>query len=236
MLRACFADFIKLFLPEVYEYLDPASVEFIEQESANETTGDQKRAVDILVKARFKGEPTYFLIHVEVQGHPEKRFNERTYVYNYRIFDKHHCEVVSLVVVTGRGGGGVGKYETGRWGFRLSCEFPVVRIANYRGRETELSAGRNPFALVVLAQLRLLDAKNDPQKRLAAKRELIRGLLRGGRNRAYVIGLLRFLDWVMVLPPVVYCTSSTTPEAAWETMERPPVPSGTVKRQVPMMG
>ena len=36
---------------------------------------------------------------------------------------------------------------------------------------------------------------------MAAKRDLIRGLLRGGYNRKQVIGLFRFLDWVMVLPP-----------------------------------
>ena len=55
LLRVCFADFIKLFLPEVYAYLDIDSLEFIEQESASETTAHEKRSVDILVKARFKG-------------------------------------------------------------------------------------------------------------------------------------------------------------------------------------
>ncbi len=205
MLDAFFEEFVEFFFLAIHADIDwRRGYESLDKELAQlgreHATG--KRIADKLVRVWLKdGRETWLLIHVEIQGRPEKQFNERTYIYNYRIFDKHHCEVVSLVVVTGRGGGGVGTYETGRWGFRLSCKFPVARIAEYRGREAELHAVRNPFALVVLAQLRLLDAKGDPQKRMAAKRELIRGLLRGGRNRAYVIGLLRFLDWVMVLPP-----------------------------------
>jgi hypothetical protein len=68
LLRACFADFIRQFLPDVYAYLDTSSLEFLEQESAGEITAHEKRAVDILVKAPFKGRLTCFLIHVEVQA------------------------------------------------------------------------------------------------------------------------------------------------------------------------
>ena len=100
MLRACFADFIKLFLPEVYEYLDPASVEFIEQESANETTGDQKRAVDILVKARFKGEPTYFLIHVEVQADKKGWSSRRMFLYFAAQSHKHDLPIYPIALLT----------------------------------------------------------------------------------------------------------------------------------------
>lgn len=205
LLDEFFKEFVEFFFPAIYADVDwQRGYEFLDKELAQlgreHATG--KRIADKLVCVWLKdGRETWLLIHLEIQGQPEARFNERTYIYNYRIFDKHHCEVISLVVVTGRSGARVGKYEIARWGFRLLCEFPVVRITDYRGREEELRQNLNPFALVVLAQLKLLDAKDDPQKRLAARRELMRGLLRRRRNDKYVIGLLRFLDWVMVLPP-----------------------------------
>jgi hypothetical protein len=55
LLRVCFVDFLELFLPEVLQYLDVNSLEFIEQESFSEITEGRKRSVDLLVKARFRG-------------------------------------------------------------------------------------------------------------------------------------------------------------------------------------
>ena len=205
MLDGFFEDFVAFFFPHIHADIDwSRRYEFKDKElpqlGREHATG--KRIADKLAKVWLKdGRETWLLIHIEIQGRPEKQFNQRTYIYNYRIFDKENREVISLVVVTGSGGARVGKYEVARWGFRLTCEFPVVRVADYRGREDELRDSLNPFALVVLAQLKLIETKGDSQKKLAAKRELIRGLLRSGRDQKYVIGLLRFLDWVMVLPP-----------------------------------
>ncbi len=42
LLRACFANFIRQFLPDVYVYLDTRSLEFLEQESAEEITAHEK--------------------------------------------------------------------------------------------------------------------------------------------------------------------------------------------------
>ena len=89
LLRVCFADFIKLFLPEVYAYLDVASLEFIEQESASPTDARAKRSVDILVKARFKGRMTCFLIHVEVQADKKGWSSRRMFEYFAAQTHKH---------------------------------------------------------------------------------------------------------------------------------------------------
>lgn len=204
MLDGFFESFVVFFFPLIHADIDwDRGYEFKDKElpklGREHATG--KRVADKLVKVWLKdGRETWLLIHVEIQGRPEKKFNQRSYIYNYRIFDKENCEVISLVVVTGSGGARVGKYEVARWGFRLLCEFPVARVADYCGREDELQDSFNPFALVVLAQLKLIEAKGDSQKKLVAKRELIRSLLRRGRDDKCVISLLRFLDWVMVLP------------------------------------
>lgn len=100
LLRACFAEFIELFLPEVYAYLDTASLEFIEQESANETTAHAKRAVDMLVKARFKGRPVYFLIHVEVQASKTGWSSQRMFTYFASQSLKHDLPLYPIALLT----------------------------------------------------------------------------------------------------------------------------------------
>ncbi len=113
---------------------------------------------------------------------------------NYKLVDRFGVDVVSLVVVTGKAPGAkLGRYSADRWGCSLVFEYPVVRLADWRGREEELLASRNPFALVTLAQLRLLEARGNIEKRYGAKRELILLLLRRGYERERIESLLRFI-------------------------------------------
>lgn len=60
------------------------------------------RRVDKLVRVTLKesGQEAWILIHIEIQGQPEKVFAERMYIYNYRLFDKYKRRVVSLAVLT----------------------------------------------------------------------------------------------------------------------------------------
>ena len=81
LLHECFVDFLALFLPDVLRYLDADSVEFIEQESHSEITQGSKTMVDLLVKARFKGKPTFFLIHVEAQADKRRWSSKRMFYY-----------------------------------------------------------------------------------------------------------------------------------------------------------
>ncbi|MDX2044110.1 MAG: DUF4351 domain-containing protein [Acidobacteriota bacterium] len=98
LLRACFAEFIKAFLPDVYTYLDTRSVEFIEQESADETTQHEKLAVDILVKARFKGRLTCFLIHVEAQASKKRWSGRRMFIYFAAQSNKHDLPLYPIAL------------------------------------------------------------------------------------------------------------------------------------------
>jgi predicted transposase/invertase (TIGR01784 family) len=100
LLRACFADFIELFLPEVSQYLDVNSIEFIEQESSSEITGGEKRSVDLLVKARFKGRFTYFLIHVEVQAQKKNWSGKRMFYYFAVQTHKHDLPVYPIALLS----------------------------------------------------------------------------------------------------------------------------------------
>jgi len=53
---------------------------------------------------------------------------------------------------------------------------------------------------VVLAHLRVLEAKGDTAKRYEVKRELIRLAYEQGYERKQILSLLRFIDWMIILP------------------------------------
>jgi hypothetical protein len=89
--------------------------------------------VDKLVKVWLKsGEEKWLLIHIEVQAEREGDFPKRMYVYNYRIFDRYDREVISLAILADDDPNWrPGQYGYGRWGFRTSIEFPVVKLLDY---------------------------------------------------------------------------------------------------------
>jgi hypothetical protein len=73
----------------------------------------------------------------------------------------------------------------------------------YRGRVgcTEaLEQSRNPFAVLVMAQLKTQQTRRDPEDRMRGKLELVKGLYQRGYTREEILELFRFIDWVMVLP------------------------------------
>lgn len=201
-----FTDFMRFFFSVIAAEIDwTRKPVFLDKEltklGPRHETG--KRFADKLAQVWLKnGAQIQVLIHGEVQGRAQAEFNRRMYVYNYRITDRYQMEVVSLGVVTGAAGRTrLGRYETERWGCRLVFEFPVVKLTDWRGREKELEASREPFALVVLAQLKVLAAKGKTDKKYAAKRYLIELLLEKGFSREYVKSLLKFIDWLIQLPP-----------------------------------
>ena len=205
MLDHHFREFMEFFFPEISAEIDwSRKPVFLDKElhklSPAHETGS--RLADKLAQVWLKnGRELWVLLHSEIQGRATDEFSQRMYVYNYRITDRYNAEVVSLGVVTGNSGKTVlGRYEVARWGCRLVFEFPVVKLTDWRGRESELEQSRNPFALVVLAQLELLKTQGQPERKYAVKLHLIRRLLRGGYEREQIRSLLRFLDWIIQLP------------------------------------
>ena len=65
LLTTFFVEFIELFFPEVLNYLDTENIEFLSQEIFTDVTSGEKHQADMVVKARFQDEESYFLINVE---------------------------------------------------------------------------------------------------------------------------------------------------------------------------
>src|SRR5262249_23084933 len=148
-----------------YEMLDKELQQIVRQAKLG------RRTVDKLVKVWLnRGEERWLLIHVEVQTRKEGDFPKRISVYNYRIFDRYDREVISLAILadddpTWR----PSQFSYGRWGFRTGTEFPIVKLLDYAGQWPALEADPNPFAMVVLAHLKMRETRRSPGERQAWK-------------------------------------------------------------------
>src|SRR5262249_29004474 len=150
------------------------------------------------------GAETWVLIHIEVQTRRQRGFGRRMFVYNSRIADRYNRDVVSVAVLADDDPNWrpVG-YEWEVWGCEKRLVVPTVKLRDYAEREAELEESRNPFAKVVLAHLKALETRRDPETRRSWKFRLVRGLYERGFSAEDVRQLFRFIDWLMELPEQV---------------------------------
>lgn len=98
LLTTFFVEFLELFFPGLVEYLDRESVEFLDKEVFTDVTEGERHKVDLVVKARFREKPSFFLIHVETQAQPHADFARRMFSYFARLHEKHGLPVYSIVL------------------------------------------------------------------------------------------------------------------------------------------
>ena len=58
----------------------------------------------------------------------------------------------------------------------MDFQFPVVKLLDYKQRQSELEADRNPFATVVMAHLLAIETRNNRIERKQQKLVLVRRL------------------------------------------------------------
>lgn len=99
LLTTFFVEFLELFLPEVAEALDrETAVVPMDKEVFTDVTLGEKHEVDVLMKARFRGEDAFFLIHVENQSTPQADFPKRMFRYFARLTEKYDLPVYPVVL------------------------------------------------------------------------------------------------------------------------------------------
>jgi predicted transposase/invertase (TIGR01784 family) len=214
VIEELFEPFLGFFFPNIHQDIDFAKgYEFLSRELRNIFPDGNvgKRYADELVKVHLKDGSVKCIaifIHIEVQGKKEQFFPERTYVYNYRIYDNKRegiTEVISLVVLTDEDPNyRPDEYCVSRWGFELRMKYPLVKLIDYQldeEKRKQLQTSSNPMAMVVKAQLKSYKAKkSDPLNRYNVKFELIRECYRQGYPREKLRILLKFMDWIIRLP------------------------------------
>jgi hypothetical protein len=200
--------FLAFFFPQAHADIDwSRGYETLEtelQQVIREAALGRHRA-DKLVKVWLRdGQEAWVLIHVEVQSQEEPEFPRRMFTYNTRIFDLYNRTVVSLAVLGDeRAGWRPDRFGYGRWGCEVAIRFPVVKLLDYAPEVQALETNPNPFAAVVLAHLKSVETRQDPEARCAWKVRLIKGLYERGSSKEDVGALFRIIDWMMDLPKLV---------------------------------
>lgn len=204
-IAAYFQPFMALFFPAIHDWIDwNRPYEFLDAE-LRQITGDAeigRRAADRLIKVyRVEGVEVWLLIHIEVQGRADARFQVRMFQYYYRIYDRYgDVEILSLAVVTNQTPDpDLGTYQRERDGYGVRFRFRVQALRVWNESTLIDLAARNPFAVVALAQ-RAAHRRWKDEKRKVRKREIVTLLYRYRYGREDVLKLLRFIDWLIRLP------------------------------------
>jgi hypothetical protein len=208
LLENHFEKAIAFFLPEIYPLVDfNVAPIFLEQEIQDtiEKTVDGKKQkrkyADKLAKVRFKdGVDKWILIHIEIQSTFQTSFSRRMFGYYYWISAKYdNPDIVALAIYTGSK---VSKhhniYQKKFHGTELTYKFKVYEVR--KQDEAQLLSSDNPFALVVLASLYVLKSKKDVGSRFQYKRKLVELTREKGYTNAEIIGLLRFIRYIVSVP------------------------------------
>jgi len=139
VLQTYFKDFISFFFSDLYSDIDwTKPIEFLDKElrqvSKDAKTG--RRFVDALVKVyRIDGEESWLYIHIEVQNQYDANFEQRMYIYNYRIYDRFKHPIVSLAIL---GDDDINWrpdhfiLQEGRTIVRF--DFPIIKLLDYKER------------------------------------------------------------------------------------------------------
>ena len=201
-----FEPFLAFFFPEIQAEIDwTRGYEFLDQELQQLIRESEigKQFVDKLIKVWLNdGKETWLLIHLEIQSQVDTGFAKRMFSYHYRIFDRYGQEVVSLAILgDSRASWRPQEYSYGRWGCRLSLQFPTVKLLDYQPRWLELEASDNPFAVLVMAHLRTQATTKDLTGRLRWKLSLVKRMYELGYSRDKILQLFDLIDRLMALPP-----------------------------------
>jgi predicted transposase YdaD len=91
-------EFLELFFPEVIAYLESDSLELLDKEIFTDVTAGEQYEADLVVKARFRNQETFFLIHTEHQASSQADFGRRMFRYFARLYEKFGLPVYPVVI------------------------------------------------------------------------------------------------------------------------------------------
>ncbi len=207
-LQTWLPDCLALFWPKIHQRIDwSVAPIFLDQElrRLDRILKQGTKRVDVLVQLRLKtGGEALLLIHLEVQaGRIDAAFAERMFRYRIRLYEKYpHHTILSCAILLDREHGSTTEtFRSAGLGDELIFRFPVVNLARWRRRQPilEKRAATNPFAVIVIAQLRYRATRPDAA-RMGSKLQLARSLAEWGYDGDTRRALLDLIDSLLVLP------------------------------------
>jgi hypothetical protein len=208
VLREYFPQAMQFFFPNTAALIDwNRPYEFLDKEfqSISRDAEVGRRYADQLVKVwLLEGKEVWLLVHLEIQSQRESKFAERVFVYSLRIFELYRQIPVSLAILCDDSlSWRPHSYSVDYPDTQLSFNFGIVKLLDWNDQIEELESSNNPFSVVVLAHLKLIETKRSVEQRKAWKFRLTKMLYERGYERQQILDLYKFVDWLMVLPEIL---------------------------------
>jgi Domain of unknown function (DUF4351) len=185
-----FPEFIELFFPQLAADLDRDSIEFLPVELFTDLIAGDAFETDLIVKARFRGQESCFIIHVEHQGKFDQGFDWRMFNYFALLLRDYGLPVYPIVIFSHRSPklAGDRSYTVEFPGWEvLRFNYRVIRLNHLAWRDFVGTA--NPVASAFMAKMKV--RKSD---RIAVKLACLRELTELALNPAQLHLLSGFVD------------------------------------------
>ncbi len=183
LLTTFFVEFIELFLPGVAAYFDGTSLVAMDKEIFTDVTLGERREVDILMRAKFKGLDTFFLLHLENQATAQSDFGRRMFTYFARLHEKYTYPVYPIVLFS---------YDIPKRAEPDSylVEFPDKKVLEFNYTVIQLNQLNwrdylnkpNPVASALMAKMKI-EPKDRPRVKLECLRMLVELKLDPAKNQ-----------------------------------------------------
>ena len=218
LLGEFFVELLALFAPDALQMLDPSTLTFLDKEVFRDLLDPDRREADLVVQARFRDQPTTFIVHLEHQAQEDNVLHQRMFRYFAKFHDRYQVPVYPIALCS---------YRTPKQVApdRYAVGFPDFDVLDFRFRVIQLNQLRwrdylqhpNPLATALLTRMQVA-----PRERRTVKAACLAHLIRLpiSIKRRRIIS--QFLDVYLPLAPVddveMYATH---PELALNQQEVP---------------
>lgn len=197
LLTTLFPDFIELFFPTMFAYLDPTSSVPMDKELLGDPDLEQISMADLVMKVRFKNEDAFYLVHIETQAQPQPDFPRRFFKYFAKLYDKYGLPVYPIVVFS---------FEEPLKKQRTTYDinFPDLHVLKFNYRAVQLNRlywkdylnVLNPVAAALMSRMRM-----SRMERFRVKLECLKLLKKTERNEQTNRLVSWFVDGYLNLMP-----------------------------------
>ena len=173
LIATFFVEFIQLFFPEIINYLEPNQVTFLDKEVFTDVTEGEKYESDLVAQVQFRGQSSFFLIHLEAQSSSQPEFNRRMFTYFARLHQKFALPVYPIVIFS---------YDRPQKEAirQYKLEFPDLKVLEFNYQVVQLNRlnwrdflnQANPVAAALMAKMKIA-----PRDRAKVKAQCLRLLV-----------------------------------------------------------
>jgi hypothetical protein len=194
LIETFFADFMRLYFPEIHQQIDYAHLKFLRQEIFTDLTEGDKRVIDLLVETKLQDEEGLILIHIENQSYEQPKFNERMFLYFSRLYEKYRCKIIPIALFS---------YDNIKEEpDHFVIDFPFLNVLHFRFLTIELKKQNwrafinldNPVAAALLSKMGYLN-----EERVQVKLEFLRMITRLKLDPARIHLLTTFFETYLKL-------------------------------------